>query len=378
MALKIKKINVVMLGESLERQGGIVSVEKLILEQATSDVLFKHISTLPKGSSFRKIHVFLQAIGKLCWKLLQRKADLVHIHVSERGSAFRQAITALIAVGFRKPVIMHTHSCDFHSFYSELPEEIKRWMSLVFGSCTRFIVLSDSWKKYYIENLGVKAERVIVLPNPVKIPLQIPQRQGSKKVSFVFLGRIGQRKGAFDLIQAFASLPTEQKVYSEVTLAGDGEGEQARSLVQSLNLTEYIKILEWVNQEQRDALLAKADVFVLPSYNEGLPMALLEAMSWSLPVITTPVGGIPEVVTHAQNGLLVTPGDIQQLSSTMQSLIEDENLRLSLGSNAMISVMPLDVNDYFGSLRNIYHSVLGVSEQDINTAKQSIELKSQV
>jgi len=363
--LSINTMKILMLGESLDRQGGIVSVEKLILEEATPDVLFKHIPTLPNGSSVRKVVVFVQALVELFWRLLQKEVDLVHIHVSERGSAFRQAITTLMVMLFRKPVIMHTHSSDFHSFYSKLPGWIKQWMSWVFGSCTRFIVLSDSWKKYYIENLGLKPERVIVLPNPVKLPLQIPQRKGSEKVSFVFLGRIGQRKGAFDLINAFASLPDKQKTSSKLALAGDGEGEKARSLVESLNLTDYITIFDWINQEQRDALLAKADVFVLPSYNEGLPMALLEAMSWGLPVITTPVGGIPEIVTNTQNGVLVQPGDIQQLSKAMQSLIEDENLRLSLGSTARESVTLLDVKDYFGSLNGVYHSVLGLKEENM-------------
>jgi glycosyltransferase involved in cell wall biosynthesis len=366
----MNKMKILMLGESLDRQGGIVSVEKLILEQATPDMAFKHIPTLPKGSSVKKVAVFGQAIVELFWRLLQREADLVHIHVSERGSAFRQAITTLIVMLFRKPVIMHTHSSDFHSFYSKLPQGIKQWMSWVFGNCTRFIVLSESWKKYYVENLGVKPERVVVLPNPVKIPAKVPQRLDSEKVSFVFLGRIGQRKGAFDLINAFASLPDELKTRARLTIAGDGEGEKARSLLKSLNLTDYITILDWVNQEQRDAMLAKADAFVLPSYNEGLPMAVLEAMSWSLPIITTPVGGIPEVVTHTKNGLLVTPGNIQQLSEAMQSLIEDEKLRFSLGTAARTSVIPLDVKDYFGSLKHVYHSVLGLSEQEyLITAK---------
>src|SRR4028118_1177300 len=355
-------MKILMLGESLERQGGIVSVEKLILEEATPDVIFKHIATLPKGSSLKKVVVFLQAIVELFWRLLQREVDLVHIHVSERGSAFRQAITTLIVMLFRKPVIMHTHSSDFHSFYSKLPGWIKQWMSWVFGSCTRFIVLSDSWKKYYIENLGLKPERVIVLPNPVKLPLQIPQRKGSEKVSFVFLGRIGQRKGAFDLINAFASLPDELKTRSRLTIAGDGEGEKARRLVESLNLTDYITIFDWINQEQRDALLAKADVFVLPSYNEGLPMALLEAMSWGLPVITTPVGGIPEVVTDNGTGLLVNPGDVQQLAEAVQSLIEYESLRLDLGSAARRRVAPLDVKTYSRSLFNLYCSALGINK----------------
>ena len=366
----MSKLTIVMLGESLDRQGGIVSVEKLILQQATPDILFKHIPTLPKGSSVRKVVVFGQAIGELSWRLLRREADLVYIHVSERGSAYRQMIITLIALVFRKPVIMHAHSSEFHLFYSGLPQGIKLWMSLVFGKCTRFIVLSESWKQFYIENVGLKSERVIVLPNPVKLPSQVSQRINSTKVSFVFLGRIGQRKGAFDLIKAFASLPAGQRTRTKLTLAGDGDVEQARSLIKSLNLMDSITILDWIDQEQRDALLSKADVFVLPSYNEGLPMALLEAMSWSLPVITTPVGGIPELVTQAQNGLLVNPGDVQQLSEAMQSLIDDENLRLSLGSNARLSVTHLDVKEYFTSLSDVFNSVLNDREDEyVNLAE---------
>lgn len=364
----MSKIKILMLGESLERQGGIVSVEKLILEEATPDIIYKFIPTLPKGSSVKKIVVFLQAIVELFWRLLRGEADLVHIHVSEGGSAFRQAITTFVVLLFRKPILMHTHSSNFHEFYSELPQWIKQWMSWVFGNCTRFIALSESWGKYYIENLALNPERVIVLPNPVKIPREVPQRLDSKTVNFVFFGRIGQRKGAFDLIKAFASLPDELKIRTKLTIAGDGEGEKARDLVKNLNLTDGLTIFDWVNQEQRDAMLAKADVFVLPSYNEGLPMALLEAMSWGLPVITTPVGGIPEVVTNTQNGLLVTPGDIQQLSEAMQSLIKDEKLRLSLGRAARISVAPLDVKDYFGSLSSIYHSVLDLKQLEYVSA----------
>ena len=358
-------MKILMLGESLDRQGGIVSVEKLILEETPSEVFYKHIATLPNGSMIHKLRVFVQASFELFWRLLQREGDLVYIHVSERGSAYRQAITTLITLMFRKPVIMHSHSSEFHLFFSKLPQGIKKWMSWVYGKCDLFIVLSESWKKYYVENLGLKAERVIVLPNPVKIPSHIPQRKSSQKVNFVFLGRIGQRKGAFDLIKAFAALPEEQKTRAELTMAGDGEGEQARSLVESLNLKDYITILDWVNQEQRDALLAKANVFVLPSYNEGLPMALLEAMSWELPVITTPVGGIPEVVTHNQNGLLVNPGNIEQLSEAIHSLIDNETFRLSLGDAARKTVMPLDVKSYCCRLMDIYQSLTKSQEKQV-------------
>ncbi len=355
-------IKITMLGESLDRQGGIVSVEKLILEGTTSDISdiqITHIATLPNGSTVYKVLVFLQGIVKLFWNLLNQKADLIHIHVSDRGSAFRQSITTTISWLFQKPIILHTHSADFHLFYSQLPQWLRQWLSWSFRKSTRFIVLSDSWKKFYIENLGLKSEQVIVLPNPVKIPVQIPQRIDSKQIFFLFLGRIGERKGAFDLIQAFASIPAAQQSQAKLVMAGDGDAEKARSLIPTLNLSDHITILDWVDQEKRDELLTKADVFVLPSYNEGLPMALLEAMSWGLAVITTPVGGIPEIVTQNQNGLLVNPGDIQQLSEAMQSLISDENLRISLGNNARIGVKHLDIKDYIVSLKCIYAEVLG-------------------
>ncbi|MBG1243160.1 glycosyltransferase family 4 protein [Nostoc sp. NZL] len=352
-------IKITMLGEGLERQGGIVSVQKLILEEATSDIQFRHITTLPNGSAAQKLLVFVQAIGKLFWNLLNKKSDIIHIHVSDRGSAFRHSITTVISWLFQKPLIIHTHSADFHVFYSELPQFLKQWLSWSFCKCTRFIVLSDSWKKFYIENLGLKPEQVIVLPNAVRIPAQIPQRIDSSQICFLFLGRIGERKGAFDLIKAFASIPAEDKSKVKLVMAGDGDGEKARNLIQTLNLTEYITILDWVDQEKRDELLAKADVFVLPSYNEGLPMALLEAMSWGLAVITTTVGGIPEIVTQSENGLLVNPGEIQELSEAMQSLIADKNLRISLGNNARIRVKHLDINNYLASLKYIYTSVVG-------------------
>jgi glycosyltransferase involved in cell wall biosynthesis len=351
-------IKITMLGESLERQGGIVSVQKLILEEATSDIKFTHITTLPNGSAPQKLLVFVQAIGELFWNLLNKKADLIHIHVSDRGSAFRHSITSVISWLFQKPLIIHTHSADFHLFYCDLPKFLKQWLSWSFRKCTHFIVLSDSWKKFYIENLGLKPEQVIVLPNAVRIPAEIPQRLDSNEVFFLFLGRIGERKGAFDLIHAFASIPAEEKSKAKLVIAGDGDVEKARSLIQTLNLIDYITIFDWVNQEKRDELLAKADVFVLPSYNEGLPMALLEAMSWGLAVITTRVGGIPEVVTQNHNGLLINPGEIKQLSEAMESLISDKNLRMFLGNNARIRVKDLDINNYLASLKYIYASAV--------------------
>jgi hypothetical protein len=127
------KLKILMLGESLDRQGGIVSVEKLILDRVPAEIEIRHLATLPNGNTITKIVVFIRAIGSLCWQLSRQKIDIVHIHVSERGSAFRQAITTTIGWLFRKPVIIHTHtklgvwqSDSIYCFISELAKILHR------------------------------------------------------------------------------------------------------------------------------------------------------------------------------------------------------------------------------------------------------------
>ncbi len=349
-----------MLGPSLEEKGGMGSVQTLILKTHPDDIEVQHISTWDgTPSKYLQIHrlkVFIWGLMLLLGKLFQGEVDLVHFHLAERGSALRMSLITIIATAFRKPIIVHAHGCEFHLFHAKLPQGIKQLLNWMLQQCTYLIALSESWKNFYVTNCGLTAEQVVVLPNPVAIPDKVPDRANSNKLKFVFLGKINKRKGVFDLLQAFAELAPEQREKSQLILAGSGEVEQVRSLAESLNLKEYITFPGWIDTARRNELLSKADVFVLPSYNEGLPMALLEGMSWGLPVITTPVGGIPEVVTHNENGLLVNPGNVQQLAEALQSLIESESLRLDLGSAARKRIAPLDVRIYVSSLFNLYCS----------------------
>jgi len=141
-------------------------------------------------------------------------------------------------------------------------------------------------------------------------------------------------------------------------MAGDGELEEARNLVESLDVSDQITFPGWIDTEERDQLLDQGSVFVLPSYNEGLPLSMLEAMAWGLPVIVTPVGGISEIVHDGENGLVVEPSNIEQLSSAMKSLIVNDDLRTSLGDQGRKSVEPLDIKNYWLLFLNIYRSAL--------------------
>ena len=139
------------------------------------------------------------------------------------------------------------------------------------------------------------------------------------RVQFLSLGRLSERKGSYDLVNAFASLSPELRARARLVLAGDGDVEGVRQLAAPLG--DSVRVLSWIDSAERDRLLDASDVFVLPSHAEGLPMALLEAMAAGLPAIVTPVGGIPDVLTHGAEGLLVEPGTSYQLAAAMTRLL---------------------------------------------------------
>lgn len=394
-------LKVLMLGTGFDIQGGITSVQKLIIEAHPHKIVrsangescylnIQHLPTIVKGSALKNIITFVQAIQHLCWKILRQEVDIIHIHFAERGSTLRKSIMISIGLLFRKSIVLHAHGATYEEFYSQLPKPIQNCLIFLFRRCSKVIVLSHSWREYYTNHLHLDADRVTVLYNPVSVPPTVPDRSGRKRLKFVFLGRIGKRggpldlakslisfpkqdKGAFDLIEAFAQLPAADLQHVELILAGNGDLESAHRLIAKLNLTDKISMLEWLDPQHRDELLATADAFILPSYNEGLPMSMLEAMAWGLPAIVTPVGGIPEVIRHNRNGLLVEPGNQPQLIQAMQQLINDEALRLSLGRAARHSVEHLDIDNYINSLSNLYATLTSKS-QDLDRPMHSNEI----
>lgn len=349
------KIRVVMLGPSLDQQGGMATVENLIMAQSTSTLDIQHIATHDEGSIGHRIVVFLVGVARFLVGLLRNQFNLVHVHVSERGSVLRAGLLVWLAVLFRKPVLMHTHGCEFHLFFEQLSHWLRWWVALTFRRCAVVIVLSDSWRDYYIQHCRLDPNRVVVLLNPVQVPDMLPPRVlTADSLKFIFLGRIGARKGAFDVIQAVAQLPQPQRQRLTLWLAGDGEIDRANQLVKQLDLTDSIQLLGWINANDRDRLLSQADAFLLPSHNEGLPVAMLEAMAWGLPVIVTPVGGIPELVTDGQHGFLVPPGNVAAIAAALQTLLTQDAIRQRMGIAAHQQVRRLDVRQYGQVLRQLY------------------------
>lgn len=347
-----------MLGPALDVHGGVSSVERLILAHAPDKVCLRHISTMCDGGLWRKLIVFIVAIAHLTPLLLTRRADLVHIHFASRASTWRKFILATIVHLWGEPYILHAHGAEFHEFFAKQPRALQRWIISILRKSRYLIAVSERWKQFYLDISKLPSEHVVALPNPIIVPNTYPSRRDRRIVTFLFLGRMDNRKGPLRALQALHALPGELRQQAHLVLAGDGDVKGVRREVSRLELERQVTVMDWVHAEQRNTLLSRADVFVLPSLNEGLPMSVLEAMSWALPVIASPVGGIPEIVQDGWNGFLVPPTDIPALSRVMQRLIEDEELRLQMGANARASVEHLDIRIYWQKLYNLYQSVV--------------------
>lgn len=310
--------------------GGMAAV----VEGYRADGLFaRHavrlIATHQPGSLPRRLIVAVQALLTFVRLLAGGRVRLVHAHMAARGSFWRKSLFAAIARRFGVPVIVHVHGSEMQAFVDALPAWQRRMVATQLEACCCVVALSERWADY-LRGLA-PAARVVVVPNYVPFPPQ-PRRHEERPVPrALFLGLLGQRKGIFDLLQALALLRARGVAF-QLMVGGNGEVERCRQRIAELGLADRVELLGWVGGEAKQRLLAEADLFVLPSHHEGLPMSLLEAMSWGLPVVSTRVGGIPDLVREGDEGLLVEPGDVEGLAEALARLAASADLRRRLGA----------------------------------------------
>lgn len=287
---------------------------------------------------------------------LARGADLVHVNLSSGGSTLRKGIVVAVCRAVRLPVVLHLHASNYPDFFDALPGAAKQTVRWMFRSAASVVVLGETWRAYVLGTLRVPPGRVTVLPNAAPAGPAAPDGAGSRP-EVLFLGRLGERKGTPELLVALAD-PGLRHVHT--TLAGDGPVAEYRRRAAALGLADRTRFPGWVDVATAGDLLAHAAVLVLPSHAEGSPMAVIEAFAHGVPVVTTPVGGVPELVTDGVNGLLVPPGDPDALAAALVRLLTDEPLRALLAAGARATWVRAHTPDaYAAGLLTVWREVLG-------------------
>lgn len=282
------------------------------------------VATTMDGNKLQGALAFLFAWFNVFRACSLRRVDAVHLHMASRGSCLRKSLLAMTCWLLRVPFVIHLHGGEFQTFYGkELGVFGRTWVRFVFRHAAHVIALSVGWQKWLERTFELK--NVTVIFNGV--PTLTTSNDQRIAPTVLFLGRLSKHKGTNELIAAMREVV--RKVPDAVLeLGGDGDLDTYRILAAGL---PNVHFLGWVDDAGRTAALARATVYCLPSWNEGLPMSVLEAMSAGLPVVSTPVGGIPEAVENGVSGLLVQPGDVEGLAEAICELLLDPERANSMG-----------------------------------------------
>ena len=324
--------HVVMLGTAFETRGGISSVVNVYREHG----LFQrfpvvYLATHADGTAARKLARCIRAWLVFAAMLAAGKVALAHVHISTGASFWRKLLFAYPAFALGVPVILHLHGADFDDYLDTAPPLRRCLMLDAFERAACLVVLSETWRQWAA---AVCANpNIVPIYNPVRLPPPAPAQAQRDPACILLLGQLGQRKGVYDLLQAAARLVGRYPDL-KLVMAGDGEVRRARHEAERLGLRDHVEVLEWVSGADKLALLERAAIYALPSYSEGLPMSVLEAMAAGLPVVCTPVGGLPEAVSDGVEGRVVPAGDIDALTGALEQLLASAALRQRMGEAA--------------------------------------------
>ncbi|WP_068278074.1 glycosyltransferase family 4 protein [Aldersonia kunmingensis] len=317
----------------MHTRGGVASMVRAIRDtRLWDDWNVRHIATHRDGSRAAKIGTYLTALISFVREVLWHRPTVVHLHMSSYGSFYRKSVMVLISRALRIPVIVHMHGSEFHVFYDGSPRPIRRYIRFALESADRVVALGETWAQRI--SLIAPGAHVMVIPNAVRPGVRVAQPAAGDPVTALFLGNIGERKGAFVLLDAWADLMTEAGATpARLVLAGDGEVERAGQQVAELGIESSVQIRGWVDPQRLPDLLGAAQILVLPSRNEGQPMAILEAMARGLCVVASAAGGIPELIDE-DCGVLVPVGNRAALTAALRKVIDDGAERKALGDKA--------------------------------------------
>ena len=320
--MKPKK-KVLVIATSSYTRGGITAVIKAhqasIFWQKWNCIW---VETHIDKSIFTKLFYFVKSIIK--YFFLIKNTSLIHCHLSGPISSLRKLPFLLFSKLLRKPIIVHFHAGIPDSSFDK---KYRSLYAMIFGFADSVIVLSKNWKLRICEDLSITESKVKIIPNPCP-NIERDNSLDSKKI-ILYAGTLYEKKGYGDLITAFSKIANNCPDW-KIVFAGNGEIEEGKTLAKKLNIYDKVIFKGWVLGQEKHKLFSQASIFCLPSYAEGFPMAVLDAWAYELPVVSTPVGGIPDIAINGENMLLCDPGNINCLAKNLKLLIDDNKIRKKL------------------------------------------------
>jgi len=354
-----------MIGPPPTLMGGMASVTEQMLSldfggRYRVEAFPVTVSMGEAESWYRRVNRHVRCMKSLTATIRRLRPAIIHIHTCSGFSFYRSAVDMVVAKRMGCRTILHIHGAAFDKFHADAGIVERRLIAWSLSRVDRVIALSTSWG----EKLCVIAPRarVAVVENAVSIPVDDAVRDHRGPCRFLLLARMDEWKGIDDLLEAAAHLQSGGATF-EIVLAGPagsaGDAVILDKKIRARGLQKAIRYVGPVRGEDKSKLLRRADVYIQPSHYEGMPLSLLEALSYGLPVVATRVGAVPEVVTDSREGLLVPPHRPDRLASAMRTLASDEPQRQSMGRDARrLAISRFSLERFRDDLTSLYDGIL--------------------
>lgn len=325
--MKRERIRVLMVGPDRSVHGGVSGMVNNYYAAGLDRMIdLCYVGTMVDGSKVRKLAQAVKAYILFLLKLPEY--DIVHVNVASDSSYYRKSVFIRTAGACHRKVIIHQHGGSFQEFYEKkLNGRGRRRVQKVLSMGDAFLVLGTEWKNFF--STVIKEEKITVFPNAVQIPAKVNKIYGSHKI--LFLGRLCKDKGIGELLDVFGKLRTK---YPDIHLYLAGVWEDDGLRIKARKLGDSVTETGWISGDQKLRYLRECDIFVLPSYFEGQPVSILEAMSYACGIVASGVGDIPDMIVDGETGFLAAPRDEESLEAGLDKLLADPELCRILGENA--------------------------------------------
>lgn len=365
-----EKIRLLISGHLPPPIGGIATYYQALLNSSLTekvDLLFVQTSSQNRNLShsgrvtYSNLIAAAKDYGRFFRGYITFRPELCHIGTAFGLSFLKHSICVITARVFGSRVLLHPH-CGLSALYSDRPALWRFWFRQIIRLTDGLIALSNEWSQV---SQIVPGTRVYLLQNSIDLaPYQaiaqdrLAQPLKNSAVSILYLGYIGAAKGSFELLEAARQLNSEGIRTSFDLVGGElrpGEADKLQQQIEILNLSHVIRIHPPVCGFEKLTCFRNADIFVYPSFSEGMPIAVIEAMASGLPIVASNVGGLPDMVRDEENGILVDPGRSDKLASALCRIINNPNLfRLMQQNSARIARERFDIEEHVERLVEIY------------------------
>lgn len=318
-------INVLMIGVSKQRTGGMWSVAETYInsQEFNKKVNLTYIATSTSGSTFNRVMCMLKGFYKI-WKFTRiKKIDVAHVHMAEKGSTFRKGVIIWFLHKKGIKTIVHMHAGPFCDWFNNLNFIYKNCITYFFKSADKIIILGNYWLQQMSSILP--KEKLTVLYNSVKTQDNVFNLNSQ---NIIYMGRINEKKGIWDLLEAIKLIRSNLPKDVNFFIYGEDETGKLSENIVKFGLSEVVHLKGWISGKNKETAFRNAKLLLLPTYTEGLSMTILEAMSYGIPIVTTNITTMPELLDGICT--LVEPGDVTALGRSIIELVNSPRSLLKL------------------------------------------------